>query len=346
MLGGKPAAEAADEVEAALAAGPPADPYSFGTAIELLVRTERDDAAGRWLALAIDAARAYGLVLRLAGLHAQRALMALGQGAVGEAEVDVQTALRLAGERHFMIPRIVGLGIQVALERGEREAAAEVAERYGGDALARERILLTNIWSAAANCSSPGATCAMAWRISWPVASCSTRTRSRGRPTGAPTLRERSPSSVTAERAERLAREGVAAARAFGAPRALARSLRAAGRVIGGEEGLDLLEEAVSIVEPSPARLEAAHALADLGAELVERAGAARAGRRFGWPWRSRRSAGHRAGRTRPGRSRRGRGSSAATRAHGVEALTPAERKVCDLAAASSPTGRSHRRSS
>lgn len=43
------------------------------------------------------------------------------------------------------------------------------------------------------------------------------------------------------ERAMRPAGDRLAAARAFGAPRALARSLRAAGRVIGGDEGLGLL---------------------------------------------------------------------------------------------------------
>jgi DNA-binding CsgD family transcriptional regulator len=140
MLRGEPAVEVADASEAALAAGPPADPYAFGMAIDLLVKTERDDAASRWVDLAIEAARAYGLGLRLASLHTQRALLELGQGAVGEAEVDIQTALRLAGERHFMLPRIVGVAIQVALERGELETAAELEERYG-DTLTRERVL-------------------------------------------------------------------------------------------------------------------------------------------------------------------------------------------------------------
>ena len=119
------------------------------------------------------------------------------------------------------------------------------------------------------------------------------------------------------ERAERLSRDGIAAARAFGAPRALARSLRSAGRVIGGDEGLELLEEAVSLVEPSPARLEAAYSLADLGAELVEqrrrREGGRRCGSRSSWHRSAarRRSPGASGGTSEPAAAAR-RGSSSA----------------------------------
>jgi tetratricopeptide (TPR) repeat protein len=79
MLRGKPAAEVADEIEEVLAAGPPADPYAFGMAIDLLVKTERHDAAARWLDLAIEAARAHGLARQLASLHTQRAVAHLGR---------------------------------------------------------------------------------------------------------------------------------------------------------------------------------------------------------------------------------------------------------------------------
>lgn len=334
MLGGKPAAEVADAVEAALANGPPADPYSFGMAIDLLVKTERDDAAGRWVALAIEGARAYGLVLRLAGLHTQRALLALGRGAVGEAEVDIQTALRLAGQRHFMLPRIVGVAIQVALERGELETAGELEERYG-DILTRERALVdeylvsrgrlrisrAEVRDGLADLLSCGRlldSYAIVGPTDW-------RSDAAGALAG---LGE-------AERAERVAREGMAAARAFGAPRALARSLRAAGRVIGGDEGLELLEEAVSLVEPARARLEAAYSLADLGATLVERR-RRREGRealRLALELAQKCGATALAERVR-GDLGAGGGRPPRLERSGVEALTPAERKVCDLAAA------------
>jgi ATP/maltotriose-dependent transcriptional regulator MalT len=65
-----------------------------------------------------------------------------------------------------------------------------------------------------------------------------------------------------------LLEQELAAARAWGAPRALSRALRLLGNLRGGREGLDLLHEAVQIGEGSPARLEHAKALAALGSAL------------------------------------------------------------------------------
>ncbi len=67
------------------------------------------------------------------------------------------------------------------------------------------------------------------------------------------------------ERARRFAMEEVELARAWGAPRALGVALRAAGRVTAGTTGRTLLEEAVRVLRNSPARLELARALVDLG---------------------------------------------------------------------------------
>jgi DNA-binding NarL/FixJ family response regulator len=70
------------------------------------------------------------------------------------------------------------------------------------------------------------------------------------------------------EEALRLAEEELERSRAWGAPRALAMSLRAAGLARGGSRGIDTLREAVEVVESSPARLEHAKALVELGAAL------------------------------------------------------------------------------
>jgi DNA-binding CsgD family transcriptional regulator len=76
------------------------------------------------------------------------------------------------------------------------------------------------------------------------------------------------------EEALSLAREEVALARAFEVPRELGMALRASGLVEGGETGIELLQEAVGVLETTPAELEHARALSDLGAALR------RAGRR------------------------------------------------------------------
>jgi DNA-binding CsgD family transcriptional regulator len=68
--------------------------------------------------------------------------------------------------------------------------------------------------------------------------------------------------------AQELLADELAAARRFGAPGTLGIALRAAGLVEGGTSGIDLLRQAVAQLERSPARLQHARALADLGAAL------------------------------------------------------------------------------
>jgi DNA-binding CsgD family transcriptional regulator len=75
-------------------------------------------------------------------------------------------------------------------------------------------------------------------------------------------------------RALELAHEEEALLRAFGAPRAHGLALRVVGVVEGGEAGITSLREAVEVLDGSPAVLERARALIDLGAALR------RAGRR------------------------------------------------------------------
>lgn len=72
----------------------------------------------------------------------------------------------------------------------------------------------------------------------------------------------------------RMATEDVEAARRWDTRGAVGSALRGLGLVTGGAAGLALLQDAVTELEPSPARLEHARALADLGAALR------RAGRR------------------------------------------------------------------
>lgn len=136
------------------------------------------------------------------------------------------------------------------------------------------------------------------------------------------------------ERAERLAAEEVELARAWGAPRALGAALRAQGLVLGGERGLELLETTTETLEDSPARLELAKALTDLGAAL----------RRANWRRDAREPLGrgvelaHACGAA--PLERRARQELRATGARprmrpepsGPESLTPSERRVAGLA--------------
>jgi DNA-binding CsgD family transcriptional regulator/tetratricopeptide (TPR) repeat protein len=136
------------------------------------------------------------------------------------------------------------------------------------------------------------------------------------------------------ERARTLADEELELARAWGAPRALGAALRARGVVVGGEEGLASLLEAVAVLDPSPARLELARALTDLGATL--RRGGRRKDARD--PLRRGMDLAHRCGAA--PLAERARTELRATGARprssmltGVESLTPSERRVAEMAA-------------
>ena len=136
------------------------------------------------------------------------------------------------------------------------------------------------------------------------------------------------------EQARALAYEELALARRLAQPRGIGVALRACGMLEGGEEGVALLTEATEWLRSSPARLELARALHDLGAAW-RRAGkrsAAREPLREGLDLAEQCGADLLASRIRE--------ELAATgvhlrrdRASGPEALTPAERRVAELAA-------------
>jgi DNA-binding CsgD family transcriptional regulator len=134
-------------------------------------------------------------------------------------------------------------------------------------------------------------------------------------------------------RARQLAEEELELARKFGAPRALTIALRATAIVGEPEQAIELLEEAVSVSADSPARLEHAKALVELGAMLRRDGrrndartplarGHALARRCGAVPLADRALAELRAAGARPRREA----------LSGVDSLTPAERRVADVA--------------
>lgn len=334
LLRGEPATALADEVQEALEHFVPGDdPLVLGIAIETLILTDCYPAAARWLELAVQAGRALGLAPRLAGAHAQRALLGLCRGTVGEAELDAATALELAGPRQFALPRIVAMGIQAAVERADLESGQALAAAHA-NLFEGERLFLDELLTArgrfrvATGSVEPGL--ADLLRAGELLAAHGSVRPADWRAEAAAAL------VVIGEHgtARRVAREGLEAARRFGAPRALGRALRAGGAVAGGEEGLELLEQAAALAVTSPARLEAAYARADLGTELVRRR-RRREGRevlRLALEEALKCGATALAERVRTGLTSGG-GRPARLELSGVDALTPAERRVCELAA-------------
>jgi DNA-binding CsgD family transcriptional regulator len=136
------------------------------------------------------------------------------------------------------------------------------------------------------------------------------------------------------EAAREMAQAELADVRVFGAPRALGIALRVAGLAHGGEGGLGLLHESVATLRNSPALLELAHSLTELGAAL-RRAGrrtAAREQLAEALELAVRCGARRLAGRAREELKATGARPRRAWRT-GVEALTPSELRIVRLAA-------------
>ncbi len=273
---GGSAEAAADEVEAALAAGlPPAAATNAGFfAVTTLRLAERYDLALRLLDLAQDGARREGHVARQGLIHGHRAAIALAQGSLRDAQVEAETGLRLVEPPHFVVLQLLAVAIVVDIERGALAEAAELATRgdalglaedrtFSGDFLVargRLRIAQGQVREGVADlrwCGQRLETLGLRWPSDWRVFA-------------SPALA----ALGEKEMARELAHGQLEAARRVGVPGALGMSLRAAALATGETARLGLLEVAASVLEHSRSRLEFAHALAALGSEL------SRAGRR------------------------------------------------------------------
>jgi tetratricopeptide (TPR) repeat protein len=136
------------------------------------------------------------------------------------------------------------------------------------------------------------------------------------------------------EAARELARGELERSRCWGAPRTIGVSLRALGLVEGGQTGEQLLREAVDVLGDSPARLEHARALVDLGAALRRSNNRSEARQHL----REGIDLAHECGAS--ALVERGNEELAATGAHprkvmfsGLESLTASERRVAQMAA-------------
>ena len=136
------------------------------------------------------------------------------------------------------------------------------------------------------------------------------------------------------EAARRLSDEEVQLARDFGAPRALGVALRAAGIVVGGQDGEALLREAIEVLVGPDTRLENARAQADLGALLRRRNRRADARHLLRQALDSAHHLGATALAERAETELRSTGAKPRrVRLTGLEALTASERRIAELAA-------------
>jgi DNA-binding CsgD family transcriptional regulator/tetratricopeptide (TPR) repeat protein len=314
--------------------------WAYGAAWSALWISDQLDESVVLLDTLVARARKAGEITYDAELSQGRATFHYARGALIEAEADAQVAVDVLQHRRvsFLDGAHSLLG-QILVERGKIDEAAVIVDagEHGTladpDALARAPLLRARAMFAAARHDHERALLAaralgenhLAHGLVNPACSY-------------PSWRSLAAQALFAlgriDEAVDLSREDVTQARSWRARRCLGRALRNLGTFEGGERGFEHLREAVDVLERSPARLELAYALTDLGGALrrANRRKEAREPLRRALELAYRCGAGALAERTREellaaGARPRRRALS------GVDALTPSERRIAVMAA-------------
>jgi DNA-binding CsgD family transcriptional regulator len=336
------ASEAARHLEGALAEGrllaeqdvDVGGPF-YDIVVGLLAADALDVAEGA-LEQALADARSRAAIPAVAYLTSRRGWVHLRRGAVAQAEADGRTALELLTIHGIPlgIPSALGLLMEALVERGEAEAAAaellgaEIGEEIlpgptsnflfearGLVALARGRTRdgLDDLYEFGRRDEG--------WGVANPIAS---RWRSRA------ALAHLSLGEQ--DEARGLAAEDLELARRWGTARGVGMALRASALVEAAP--VDGLREAADVLAGSPARLEHARALVDLGAAMRRdnRRAEARGALEEGLDLAERCGAGALAGVARTELLAAG-GRSSDPYGEGLAQLTVSERRVAELAA-------------
>jgi DNA-binding CsgD family transcriptional regulator len=306
---------------------------------QLLCTDQRFDLVERGLEDALAQARERGSLVAFAYASLFRSLLACARGELKDAEADAWQSLEVPTRQpgvRFLVTVIAAALLDVLLERGGWEEAEATLQQYGLDAELHDSVLSRLLLA------SRGHLRLAEGRTREGVADL-LELIDREERQGAANLCLTPYRSLAAlglhrlgegQRALALSEDALAWARAWGAPRPLGTALRHAGLVRGADGGLDLLREAVQVLEPSPSRLAQAWAFTDLGSALR------RAGRRSEAVDTLRRGLdlAHRCGAHPLAARARDELAVAGARPRrhaltGADALTPSERRVCQLAA-------------
>jgi DNA-binding CsgD family transcriptional regulator len=280
---GRPAGEIAPLLERALARAEPRahNRATRGTLLWTLVTFESFDAVEKALGPMLAEVHRSGSTTGFLTTYSALGVLKLRLGALPEADAAARVALRAVREGDFApgLPFAATVLAEVAIEAGELEEAEALLALLPQEGCppglgtvlipaARGRLRLAQ--GRAAEALSEFQVCAAMFAPEvWGV-----EVRDWG------FLHARSGATLSLlalgerDRARALAQAELEDVRAAGTRRGLGIALRAAGLAEGGTRGLELLGESVAVLEGSPALLERARSLGELGAALR------RAGRR------------------------------------------------------------------
>ena len=307
----------------------------FFSAIELLMLADRAEPVRRILDRGIEDARRHGSAPAFAFLSGWRCLLLARSGQLVEAEADARSSMSLALPQGWfgVAPVMLGYILEALVDRGELDDAEDLLERSGfgergpDDDLTLDPVVHARARIRVARGDVAGARADLGALARRP-ARWNTYPALVPPVLVAPELASGDPDEDR-EAADRLMKE----ATVWGTPRAIGMALRAAGCVEGGERGLELLEQAVAVLDESPAPLEHARALTDWGAALrrANRRSASREPLRRALDEADACGAGALADRARH-ELRAAGGGPRRPRASGVEALTASERRIAAMA--------------
>jgi ATP/maltotriose-dependent transcriptional regulator MalT len=303
-----------------------------------LLGTDALDLAARQLDLALADARARGSIPATAFLIVHRGWFSLRGGSVAEAEADARTALDLMSAHDIRQGRrfAMALLIEALIENADIEGAARELRDSGLDGeippgLAHNNLLEARGVLRLARNDARGALDDFVefgrrdelWSAANPLAS-----RWRCRASHALIV------LGDTERARDMAAEELTRAKRWGAASGVGMALRAAALVETGPASIDLLRESAQTLARSPAKLEHARSLAELGAALrrANRRADARNDLRNALAIARACGAGALAGRV-DTELRAAGGRSSDIEGNGLERLTVSERRVAELAA-------------
>ena len=336
------ASTAIDLAERALAAGLPVEPHRGENwallALGALAAADGLDAALRGTDEILAGARERGAALTVVTISSLRALIGVRRGDLAAAEADAQAAIELApdllGARFLVLA--VSAAVLAGLERDEtpdalRRLIDRAGVRYDTEFTSSSQLRYASgvLRAAAGNHEAAIEELCGCGRYD-PAFGGENPAMLAWRSAAALSLAELG----RHDEARTLAADEVRRAQSFGASRAIGIALRAQALVGPPAERPKRLAEALAVLEPSPARLEHARVLVDLGATFraAGQRSAAREPLLEGLALAAR--CGARA------LERRARAELAAigvrprhTERAGADSLTPSERRVVELAA-------------
>lgn len=271
---GRSAARTAELAQRALAGGRLArdlgpDSNSLHQVAFALAAADRADTTLALLDGVLAESRARGSAFGIAGALGTRSIVRYLLGALPEAEADGDQALAVPGVPPFVVPAISGFLALALVERGALDEADAVLAAGGcGPQLPEVLHMHFAFWARSRVRAAQG-------RLEEALEDLAElRRRCERVELRNPTLSWRADAALLHARAgdrdaaARLAREYDELAHAWGTPRTRGIAARTRGLLAEREQGLALLREAVALHASSPARLEHARSLLELGAAL------------------------------------------------------------------------------